>query len=117
MNASAAFLRKETNSDQVRGRSKSEASVIDRWSASRVMGFFRTRSRQAARRSDRSFGSSDQGPARPFATAGGCILRNAGRRRGRVYPARGAARPPEPEELGGEEFGGTFRPEKRTDRH
>src|SRR5216117_3827685 len=77
MNASAAFLRKRTNSDQVRGRSKSEESVIDRWSASQLMGFFRTRSPQAASRSDRSFGSSAQGPARPFATAGWSISRSA----------------------------------------
>src|SRR5207247_2745809 len=106
MNASAAFLRKETNSDQVRGRSKSEESVIDRWSASQVMGFFRTRSPQAARRSDRSFGSSDQGPARPFATAGGSISRNARGRRVRLYPSRASPIPRNTGALVGKNLGG-----------
>src|SRR5438477_6177631 len=113
MNASAAFLRKETNSDQVRGRSKSEASVIDRWSASQLMGFFRTRYRQAARRSDRSFGSSDQGPARPFASAGGSISRNARRSRVRLYPSRGSPIPRNTGTLVRKNFGGISTPNKR----
>src|SRR5436309_5288900 len=113
MNASAAFLRKRTNSDQVRGRSKSEESVIDRWSASQLMGFFRTRSPQEASRSDRSFGSSAQGPARPFATAGGSISRSARRSRVRLYPSWGSPIPRNTGTLVRKNFGGISAPNNR----
>src|SRR5881396_4138942 len=102
--------------DQLRpGPRPFEVGGIGHRSLERVAanGLFPNRSPQAASRSDRSFGSSAQGPARPFATAGGSISRSARRSRVRPYPSRGSPIPRNTGTLVRKNFGGISAPNKR----